>query len=76
MSSCHETSKELAVIKTEAQKSSQVTKIGIVCLLLLTIGFIATFFFDVSFGTLLFAAMALACPLLHVWMMKNGGHKH
>ncbi|MBU3978498.1 DUF2933 domain-containing protein [Patescibacteria group bacterium] len=51
-------------------------KIGTICVLLLAIAFIATFFFSVPIGTLLFAAILLACPLLHIFMMKNGGHKH
>lgn len=63
--------------KTEAQKSySRFMKIGTICVLLLAIAFIATFFFSVPIGTLLFAAILLACPLLHIFMMKNGGHKH
>jgi len=23
-----------------------------------------------------FGLIILACPLMHIWMMKDGGHKH
>lgn len=66
-----------ASVKTEDRKfPSKFISIGTICILFLALAFVAVFFFNVSLGTLLFAAMALACPLLHVWMMKNGQHKH
>lgn len=47
-----------------------------ICLILLLIAFVAISVFRVPAGTLFFAGALLACPLLHVWMMKDGGHKH
>ena len=36
---------------------------------------IAVTIFKVPFGTLLFSGALLACPLLHILMMRDGGHK-
>lgn len=47
-----------------------------ICLGLIALAVIAIVVFKVSFGTLFFAGALLLCPLLHVWMMKDGGHKH
>jgi len=47
-----------------------------ICLGLFVLSLIAVFVFNVSFGTLIFAGAFLLCPLMHVWMMKSGGHKH
>lgn len=47
-----------------------------ICLVLLTVVFIAISIFRVPVGTLFFAGALLACPLLHLWMMKGGDHKH
>lgn len=43
-------------------------------LIALTIGAVTIFRIPVS--TVLFGAVLLACPLMHIWMMKGGGHKH
>ncbi|MBI2309642.1 DUF2933 domain-containing protein [Candidatus Collierbacteria bacterium] len=51
-------------------------KIFVVCLGLAVIAVIAVSVFKVSAGTLFFAGAILACPLMHVWMMKDGKHKH
>lgn len=47
-----------------------------ICLLLLAVVFVAISVFRVPAGTLFFAGALLACPLLHLWMMRGGGHKH
>lgn len=47
-----------------------------ICLGLIILAIVALTVFKVSFGTLFFAGALLLCPLLHVWMMKDGGHKH
>ena len=47
-----------------------------ICLGLIVLAIVALTVFKVSFGTLFFAGALLLCPLLHVWMMKDGGHKH
>lgn len=51
-------------------------KIFVVCLGLIIIAVIAVSVFKVSAGTLFFAGAILACPLMHIWMMKDGEHKH
>ncbi len=43
---------------------------------LVVLALVAVFIFKVPMGTLLFAGALLACPLLHIWMMKGGDHKH
>ena len=47
-----------------------------ICLGLIALAVVALTVFNVSAGTLFFAGVLLLCPLLHVWMMKDGGHKH
>lgn len=47
-----------------------------ICLGLITLAVVALTVFKVSFGTLFLAGALLLCPLLHVWMMKDGDHKH
>ena len=47
-----------------------------ICLGLIALAVIALTVFKVSVGTLFFAGALLLCPLLHVFMMKDGGHKH
>ena len=48
----------------------------IICLGLVTVAFIAVAVFKVSPSNLFYAGALLACPLMHIWMMKDGGHKH
>lgn len=37
---------------------------------------IAVKVFGVSFNNVVYFGAILACPLLHILMMKNGNHKH
>lgn len=46
------------------------------CIALPVIAILALTVFKVSPGSLLYIGLFLACPLLHVLMMKGGGHKH
>ncbi len=50
-------------------------KILSICLGLIILAVVALTVFKVSLGTLFFAGAFLLCPLLHVWMMRDG-HKH
>lgn len=47
-----------------------------ICLGLVALAVVALTVFKVSIGTLFFAGVLLAYPLLHVWMMKDGQHNH
>ncbi|GEM_PF-1071976 len=47
-----------------------------ICLALAALAIAAVTIFKISLSTLGFAAILLVCPLLHVWMMRDGGHKH
>ncbi|MBI5614544.1 DUF2933 domain-containing protein [Candidatus Gottesmanbacteria bacterium] len=38
--------------------------------------FIAIAVFKISVNNLFTVGILLACPLMHLWMMKSGGHKH
>lgn len=49
-------------------------KLLIICLVSLGIVFVAVTVFKVSIGNLLYFAVFLACPLMHIFMMK--GMKH
>jgi hypothetical protein len=39
-------------------------------------GIAAIFAFGVPTNTVLLVALALACPLAHLWMMRSGAHDH
>ena len=47
-----------------------------ICLVFIAVSLIALFVFKIPVNTLLLGGVLLACPLLHFWMMKDGGHKH
>lgn len=47
-----------------------------ICVAVALMGLVAITIFKVPIGTVMFAGALLACPLLHIWMMKDGGHKH
>lgn len=66
-----------ALSGTHPEKKSLISaKILSICFVLLTVVLIAISVFRVPVGTLFFAGALLACPLLHLWMMKSDGHKH
>ncbi len=48
----------------------------LVCTILLVAVILAVMVFKVSVNTILFSGALLLCPLMHLWMMKDGGHKH
>ena len=51
-------------------------KLLMICLAVFAIAVIAITVFKVSRGNLFFFAVILACPLMHIFMMKShGGHK-
>lgn len=51
------------------------SKLLIICLAALGVVFAAVTVFKVSIGNLLYFAVFLACPLMHIFMMKgHGGH--
>lgn len=62
---------------THPQKTSlfSVKTFGM-CLVAVVIVFFAVTIFKIPISTVGYAAILLACPLLHVWMMKDGVHKH
>lgn len=52
-------------------------KLLMICLAILGVVFVAVTVFKVSIGNLFFFAVLLACPLMHIFMMKgHGGHNH
>ena len=52
------------------------SKVLALCIAIPAIAIIALTVFKVSAGSLLYIGLFLACPLLHVFMMRGGGHKH
>ncbi|MEK7166744.1 MAG: hypothetical protein AAB874_08105 [Patescibacteria group bacterium] len=61
---------------TSEVKQNSAQKILGICLALATIAFIAIAVFKISPMNLVLAGSLLLCPLLHLWMMKDGSHKH
>lgn len=52
------------------------SKLLLICLAVLGVAVIAVTVFKVSIGNLFFFGVLLACPLMHIFMMKgHGGHK-
>jgi len=52
-------------------------KLLLVCLAVFAIATIAITVFKIPVGNLFFFAILIACPLMHVFMMKgHGGHDH
>lgn len=51
-------------------------KVILFCIALLAIAIVAVTVFKVSPGSLLYIGLFLACPLMHILMMRGGGHKH
>lgn len=47
-----------------------------ICLGVVALILIAVNVFNVSMSNIFFAGAILACPLMHIFMMRDGGHKH
>ena len=64
-------------ISTQVQKTSLLSAktLGI-CLVAVVIAVVAITLFKVPISTVGTAAILLACPLLHILMMRGGNHKH
>lgn len=64
-------------INTQIQKTSLISaKTFGICLAGVVIAIIAVTLFKVPVSVIGTAAILLACPLLHVLMMRSGNHKH
>lgn len=51
-------------------------KLLLICLAVVAIVVVAVTVFQVPIGNLFYFAIILACPLMHIFMMKgHGGHK-
>lgn len=62
---------------THVQKNSLIsTKTIGICIAVVAVAFLAVTIFRLPVSTVVFAGILLACPLLHVLMMKGGGHNH
>jgi len=62
-------------IPANKAQSSTIKWLGI-CLGLVALAIGAVAIFRIPVSTVIFGAVLLACPLMHIWMMKDGGHKH
>lgn len=58
------------------QTSSQKPNYLLYCLLAIGAALTAIFIFKVPFTNILFFSLFLACPLMHLFMMKDMNHKH
>jgi len=58
------------------QSTFSYRNVGLICVGVLAVVVIAVTVFKVSINTLIFSGALLLCPLMHLWMMKDGGHKH
>ena len=59
---------------TEAEKPP--TKWLVICVGLVALIVAAVKIFKVPLSNVFYVGVLLACPLVHFWMMKDGGHKH
>lgn len=51
-------------------------KLLLICLAVFAVAVVAVTFFKVFIGNLLYFGIFLACPLMHIFMMRgHGGHK-
>ena len=64
-----------SVILTASKSQNTSLKWLGICIGLITLAIIAITIFRVPISTLVFGGFLLACPLMHILMMK-GGHKH
>lgn len=62
-------------IQAKAPGSILTTRNLIICFGLVAIAIAAVKFFNLPISTVFLGAVLLACPLLHIWMMRSG-HKH
>lgn len=61
---------------TKAAPASTPLKWVGICLAVGAVILTAIFVFNVPVNTIATSAIFLACPLLHIMMMRNGNHKH
>jgi len=59
-----------------AKGTNMTLKILGICIAIVTVTLAAIWIFKVTPANLVFAGTLLLCPLLHVFMMKGGDHKH
>lgn len=57
-------------------KMSMAKKVVIGCAILLVAVIVAVMIFKVSFGSLFYIGLFALCPLMHIFMMRDGKHKH
>lgn len=62
-------------VSASKAKSSPIKWLGI-CIGLAAVAILAIRAFQIPVNTVVFGAVLLACPLMHLWMMRNGEHKH
>lgn len=61
--------------KTHSGSLVSAKTVGI-CLGLIALAIGVVTLFNIPFATLVYVGVLLACPLMHIWMMKDGKHKH
>ena len=57
-------------------KPNRIQKVLGICIAVATLAFVAIWIFKVTPTNLIFVGALLLCPLLHVFMMRGGDHKH
>lgn len=48
----------------------------VICLGVIALTLALVIILKLPVSTLIFIGVVLICPLLHVWMVRNGDHKH
>ena len=59
-----------------AKNTNSTLKILGICIAIVAIAFAAVWIFKVTPANLIFVGALLLCPLLHIFMMRGGDHKH
>lgn len=63
-------------VEARTQNQNAVAKWTFICVGVVIALIVAVKFFNVSVNTLAYGAVLLACPLMHILMMRGGNHKH
>ena len=63
-------------VEVTTKNTNRTLKILGICIAVATVAFAVIWIFKVTPANLVFAGTLLLCPILHIFMMRGGDHKH